>query len=191
MALLQEVFHGPFVVRSRELIEEAFAAVARGLEGPLDAALKAAAAAELPAEPAGCIITRIWPMEGWDGGAAAVAAATGVGLAGGDGAGAGAGTSVGAGVGVGRAGSGVAGAGSGAGVGEDGVAGVAGKGGGAARGYRQQVAAMQRRFDDDLRGILQVREGRCGGRVRIGERREGGRDGVWAGAGAGVGACGC
>ncbi|KAG2431082.1 hypothetical protein HXX76_009615 [Chlamydomonas incerta] len=126
----QELFHGPFVVRSRELIDAAFAAVARGLEGPLDAAL--AAAAEAPAEPAGCIITRVWPMEGWDGGAAAVAAATGVGLGGGGGAEAAA----------------AAGAGE-----EGGKAAAAGSGG--ARAYRQQVAAMQRRFDDDLRAILQ------------------------------------
>lgn len=136
--LWQEVFHAPFVARSRELIEEGFAALGRSLEGPLDACLAAAAAAE--PEPAGCILTRTWPLEGWEGGVGTAAAGV-------DGAGRYAAASRSAEL-----------RGEGA-VGEAGVAGAGGKVGGKAvdRSYRQQVAAMQRKFDEDMLAMLQVR----------------------------------
>ncbi|GLC68116.1 hypothetical protein PLESTF_000647700 [Pleodorina starrii] len=145
-----EVFHQPFVVRSRELIEESFAAVGRSLDGPLDECLRAAAEAEL--EPAGCIITRSWPLEGWDG---PTTAATAAGAAD-DPHGAAARSRSGS---VGRSEAVMAAAGAGA----NGTA-AAGVGGGAAaaaaaaggRAYRQQVSVIQRRFDEDLRAILQA-----------------------------------
>ncbi len=145
LSLWQEVFHAPFVARSRELIEQGFAALGRSVEGPLDACLAAAAAAE--PEPAGCILTRAWPLEGWEGGAGTAAAAA----AGVDGAGryAAAGRSADL---------------RGAGVGEEaGGAGAGGKAGGKAvdRSYRQQVAAMQRKFDEDMLAMLQVRVWMC------------------------------
>ncbi|KAG2492230.1 hypothetical protein HYH03_009474 [Edaphochlamys debaryana] len=150
----QEVFHQPFVVRSRELIESAFAAVARSLEVPLDACLRAAILAE--AEPAGCIVTRSWPMEGWDGGAAAAAAAAAAagadGLANMPSRGLSAVRSSDMGL-PGTPHNGVGGASGDAGDGGE----AAGEGAALqARAYRQQVAAIQRRFDDDLRAILQA-----------------------------------
>ncbi|GIL55296.1 hypothetical protein Vafri_10857 [Volvox africanus] len=140
----QEIFHQPFVVRSRELIEESFAAVGRSLDGPLDQCLRAAAESEL--EPAGCIITRAWPLEGWDGTAAVentneVARARSESVsrsmerrAGGESPGASASCGSPAPV---------------AGAASTGVA-------SAVRAYRRQVLAMQRKFDEDLRSILQA-----------------------------------
>ncbi|GFR44388.1 hypothetical protein Agub_g5608 [Astrephomene gubernaculifera] len=146
--LWQEVFHQPFVVRSKELIEESYAAVGRALEGPLDACLRAAAAAD--PEPAGCIITRVWPLEGWDveGGAAA-------GAGGADGRGAGSRTtSISRSMDLRAAMSAAA-----ADLVAKGADGSDAEGDGAAaadRSYRQHVSAIQRRFDEDLRSILQA-----------------------------------
>lgn len=134
-----EVFHQPFVMRSREIIEESFAAVGHALDGPLDECLRAAAEAEV--EPAGCIITRAWPLEGWDG---KTAGAAGNGPHG-----------------PSHATSGL--------VSHSGELRVGGEAVGVSfrttngldaaansRAYRQQVSVIQRKFDEDLQSILQV-----------------------------------
>ncbi|GIL93223.1 hypothetical protein Vretimale_8139 [Volvox reticuliferus] len=146
----QEIFHQPFVVRSRELIEEGFAVVGRSLDGPLDHCLRAAAEAEL--EPAGCIITRTWPLEGWDGTAAAgapAAAEDSNGLARARLESVGRSTEQ-------RAGGTSSGAIASGGTPAPGAGGASTGVVSAGRAYRQQVLAIQRKFDEDLRSILQA-----------------------------------